>query len=139
LPSEDQNDIVSLFWAWPRVRWLQRWDKNMIPEFDCQSCGACCKAHPSYEGKRYVSIYPEDAERMTPQQKEDHLIETSPGHFAMKLVRGLRCSALSGEIGSCVSCKIYETRPDVCRGFEKDDDSCHFARTEAGLGPFGNL
>lgn len=107
-----------------------------MTELNCQSCGACCKAHPSYEGKRYVSIYPQDAKRMTPEQRKLHVLETSPGRFAMKLVENLRCSALSGKIGSCVSCQIYQERPDVCRGFEKDDDSCHFARMEAGLGPF---
>jgi uncharacterized protein len=110
----------------------------VISELDCQSCGACCKAHSSYEGERYVSILPEDAGRMTSQQKEDHLVEISTGHFGMKLVEDLRCSALSGEIGNCVSCKIYEARPDVCRGFEKDGNTCRFARTESGLGPFGN-
>ena len=75
---------------------------------------------------------------MTSEQREEYLIEISPGRHAMKLVEDLRCAALSGEIGSCVGCNIYETRPDVCRGFEKGDDSCHFARSEAGLGPFGD-
>ena len=59
---------------------------------------------------------------------------------AMRLVSEDKiCAALSGDIGGCVSCLVYDNRPDVCQGFEKGDDSCRFARTEAGLGPFGIL
>ena len=76
---------------------------------------------------------------MTSQQKEDYLVETTPWQFAIKLADDMRCAALSGEIGTCVSCKIYETRPDICRNFVKGDDTCHLAREEAGLGPFGIL
>ena len=108
-----------------------------LAEFDCQSCGACCKAHPSYEGASYVRIYDEDFDRLTPGQRQKYATRLPGGRVAMRLVEDKRCAALAGEIGSCVSCQIYDNRPDVCRGFERGDDSCHFARMEAGLGPFG--
>lgn len=124
----------------------------MSGELDCQSCGACCKAHPNYEGRSYVKIYDQDFERLTDEQREKYTVTIPLGSSeasgysyldnwlqrgAMRLVEDKKCAALTGEIGNCVGCDIYDNRPDVCRGFEKGDDSCHFARMEAGLGPFG--
>lgn len=106
-------------------------------EFDCQSCGACCRAHPNYEGANYVRIYDEDAERMTQKQRQLYTVKLRGNKHAMRLVGDKRCAALEGEIGGCVSCRIYDNRPEVCRNFERGDDSCRFARMEAGLGPFG--
>jgi len=102
-------------------------------DLDCQSCGACCKAHPSYEGMNYVRIYNEDAQRMTPEQRQQYTVKLRGGAHAMRLVEDKRCAALDGEIGSCVSCRIYDNRPEVCRNFERGDDSCRFARMEAGI------
>lgn len=119
---------------------------------DCQSCGACCKAHPDYEGRSYVKIYDQDFDRLTDEQREKYTAVIPLGSSeaagysyldnwtqrgAMKLVEDKKCSALSGEIGSCVGCDIYDNRPKICRTFEKGSDSCYLAREEAGLSPFG--
>jgi len=110
-----------------------------VEELDCKSCGACCKAHPSYR-KGWVPIYTQGAAannpEMTSEQKEEYLVEITPNRFAMKLTPDLRCAALSGEIGVCVSCDIYDNRPWICRKFEKGEDACHEARSQVGLGPF---
>jgi Fe-S-cluster containining protein len=52
-----------------------------------------------------------------------------------------RCVALKGEIGSCVSCSIYDNRPSPCREFKihgengiKNED-CNRARAFYGLPP----
>jgi len=52
-----------------------------------------------------------------------------------------RCVALRGEIGSQVSCVIYEFRPSPCREFApfasvgQGDDACNDARRRHGLAP----
>lgn len=103
-------------------------------ELDCRSCGACCKAHPGYQEKDWVPVYLVDVERMSTEEKEKYLLEISPNKFAIKLTTNRRCTALSGEIGSCVSCEIYNNRPGVCRNFEKGASECHCARWQVGLG-----
>ena len=124
-----------------------------MTELDCRSCGACCKAHPKYRGESYVKIFDQDMDRLTGEQRKSFTItlpvasseaagynylENWTQRGAMRLIGEDRiCAALSGDIGGCVSCKIYETRPDVCRSFEKGGNLCHLAREEAGLGPFG--
>lgn len=129
----------------------------MTLELDCRSCGACCKAHPKYHQKHesYVKIYDQDMDRLTEEQRKSftislpiasseaagyNLSENWTQRGAMRLVaEDKRCAALSGDIGGCVSCRIYDNRPSICSGFEKDGDLCHLAREEAGLGPFGIL
>lgn len=41
---------------------------------------------------------------------------------------GGRCKQLEGVIGECVGCRIYETRPSVCREFAPGSDGCLRAR-----------
>jgi Fe-S-cluster containining protein len=52
-----------------------------------------------------------------------------------------RCVALRGQIGSAVSCAIYEFRPGVCRDFAplaalgRGDEACNEARRRHQLPP----
>lgn len=52
-----------------------------------------------------------------------------------------RCVALRGQIGTAVSCAIYEFRPDACRDFAplaavgRGDEACTEARRRHGLPP----
>lgn len=39
-----------------------------------------------------------------------------------------RCVALEGKVGACVSCKIYESRPEACRKFLPGSFLCLEAR-----------
>ena len=105
-----------------------------VEELDCRSCGACCKSHPNYQEKDWVPVYRADVARMSAEEKEKYLLEISSNKFAIKLTTDRRCVALSGEIGSCVSCDIYANRPGVCRNFEKGASECHSARWQVGLG-----
>ena len=41
---------------------------------------------------------------------------------------GSRCIALQGTVGACVSCKIYEARPQACRNFQPGSPLCLEAR-----------
>jgi Fe-S-cluster containining protein len=52
---------------------------------------------------------------------------------------GDRCTALDGEIGKGVRCKVYNVRPIVCRDCLPGDDACLMARAKASLPPLGEL
>jgi Fe-S-cluster containining protein len=43
---------------------------------------------------------------------------------------GIRCVALSGELGVRVACDIHPHRPDACRRFEQGSEECLAARAE---------
>ena len=46
---------------------------------------------------------------------------------------GVRCTALSGEVGKHTACGIYEIRPDVCRACMPGGDDCLMARKAHGM------
>lgn len=91
--------------------------------FDCQSCGACCSY--SAEWPRFST-------------EDDAQLDRIPAKFVAAnesgmRCEGVRCSALSGEIGKATACGIYEVRPDVCRACMPGDDDCLMARKAHGL------
>lgn len=88
------------------------------PAFDCRACGACCTAR--------VELEPGDAE-IVPLEFVD------PRTAIMRTGIGRRCIALSGTIGSCVECRIYERRPAICRKVKVGDPMCLFARNMHGM------
>ncbi|WP_432444159.1 YkgJ family cysteine cluster protein [Rhizobium tropici] len=94
------------------------------PDFDCQTCGACC-------------AYSSDWPRFTTES--DAALELVPARFVAEDQRGMRCegsrcSALSGRVGSRTSCLVYDVRPDVCRACLPGDDACMIARDAFLLG-----
>lgn len=102
----------------------------------CVSCGACC-------GTFRVSFYWSEAEDGGGVVPVDL---TEPLNLFMRNMRGTndrapRCVALQGEIGSCVSCGIYEQRPTPCREFDMSgenglyNEACDRARAKYGLQP----
>ncbi|MET3522826.1 Fe-S-cluster containining protein [Mesorhizobium abyssinicae] len=91
--------------------------------FDCQSCGACCSY--SAEWPRFST-------------EDDAQLDRIPEKFVSADLSGMRCegvrcSALSGEIGRHTACGIYELRPDVCRACMPGGDDCLMARAAHGL------
>jgi Fe-S-cluster containining protein len=48
-------------------------------------------------------------------------------------LKPVHCVALKGEVGSEVSCSIYEQRSSTCREFEAGSEACHRARSMHGL------
>ncbi|WP_245440889.1 YkgJ family cysteine cluster protein [Mesorhizobium sanjuanii] len=91
--------------------------------FDCQSCGACCSY--SAEWPRFSTE--DDAQLDRIPQKY-----VSSNEAGMRC-DGVRCSALSGEVGKHTACGIYELRPDVCRACMPGGDDCLMARRAHGL------
>jgi Fe-S-cluster containining protein len=93
--------------------------------FDCQSCGACC-------------AYAADWPRFT--LEDDTAIARIPAALVNDSGSGMRCTAdrcaaLSGTVGTSVTCTIYSVRPEVCRSCEAGDDACRIARAYFGLAP----
>ncbi|TFW15443.1 YkgJ family cysteine cluster protein [Duganella callida] len=97
--------------------------------FDCQSCGACCAVFR-------VSFYWSESTLHPDGAVPAHLVTAvSPHHVAMNgtLQTPVRCVALSGEVGRCVSCDIYPARSSTCRSVDAGDAQCLRARAAAGL------
>ena len=102
----------------------------------CITCGACCAFFRAsfYWGEcsdGYGAVPVEMTEDLTPHRR------------VMKGTNSKTpwCIALEGEVGSCVSCSIYEVRSTVCRDFEysyqygKPHERCDKARLAHGLQP----
>lgn len=97
----------------------------------CQTCGACC-AH--YR----VSFYWQEAEQRGLDAST--LVRVSPWQVCFRgtAQHPVRCMHLDGEVGDCVSCRIYSQRPGPCRSVEIGDEKCLQARAAHGLGPLEN-
>ena len=107
-----------------------------VPIPDCMTCGACCIYFPS------VGVRPDEA--VSPGDYWD--ITTGEGDAAILVDRYVRrdgetlaCSCLEGQPGVNVTCRIYESRPKMCRDFEAGSDRCHAIRRSCGLEPFLTL
>jgi Fe-S-cluster containining protein len=97
---------------------------TVIPSaFDCQSCGACCSY--SADWPRFSTETDADLD-LIPEQ-----LVAADGS-GMRCA-GVRCSALTGEVGKSTSCSIYGLRPDVCRICQPGDDACLMARGAFGM------
>jgi uncharacterized protein len=100
-----------------------------IPDFDCQTCGACC-AH-----FRVSFYWAETDAHPFDQVPQDMTKSISPHYVAMQgtTSKPPRCVALAGEIGQSVNCTIYEKRSSTCREFAMGTDDCLKARQSHGL------
>ena len=114
-------------------------------QYDCQKCGACCTFF--HKGELKENNYPLWAVPINPDYQNvppafvqigkkltiadsDKEADANNFYTTNQFVKNnnTRCSALSGEVGSSVSCLIYENRPPVCRKFEAGSDRCKIAR-----------
>ena len=98
-------------------------DLEARPAYDCQACGACCS-------------FSADWPRFSIESDED--LDKIPEKFVAADLSGMRCdgvrcSALTGEVGKFTACGIYAVRPDVCRTCLPGDPECLMAREAAGL------
>jgi Fe-S-cluster containining protein len=94
---------------------------------DCQACGACCSY--SAEWPRFST-------------EDDAQIDRIPAKFVAAdesgmRCDGVRCTALTGEIGKSTACGVYAVRPDVCRACLPGGDDCAMARQAHGLPALG--
>lgn len=104
----------------------------------CVACGACCAAFR-------VDFHPAELAGGAFAWGEGvPLVLTLPVTAQIVRMRGTddavpRCAALAGEIGRCVSCTIYATRPSPCREFETRHDACARARARHGMPPLTGI
>ncbi|MCM2289376.1 MAG: YkgJ family cysteine cluster protein [Sulfuritalea sp.] len=103
----------------------------------CQSCGACCASFA-------VSFHETEVDDLPGGRVPAGLTEAIGAQRAC--MRGTaaaprRCVALRGQIGTMVSCAIYEFRPGACRDFAplaalgRGDEACNEARRRHQLPP----
>ncbi|CAN7440128.1 YkgJ family cysteine cluster protein [Mesorhizobium caraganae] len=98
-------------------------DEGAAAIFDCQGCGACCSY--SAEWPRFST-------------EDDAQLDRIPEKFVAADLSGMRCegvrcTALTGEVGKHTACGIYEIRPDVCRACMPGGDDCLMARKAHGM------
>jgi Fe-S-cluster containining protein len=101
-------------------------------DYSCLACGACCLA--DYADVSYVSVSEQDYDQLTPHEQETLVHTDHVGLIRRRSLRtasrasDCRCIALRGNVGSEVTCSIYERRPGVCRRFEPGGTACSLAR-----------
>ncbi|QKC72269.1 MULTISPECIES: YkgJ family cysteine cluster protein [Mesorhizobium] len=119
----DRNSATPGLFALVAAARLSSSRRETASVFDCQSCGACCSY--SAEWPRFSTEDDAQLDRIPEQYVAADL-------SGMRC-EGVRCSALSGEIGKSTACGIYELRPDVCRACMPGDAECLMARRAIGL------
>ena len=100
-----------------------------MPEeiYDCESCGACCRCFPIFaslaDSEREPAIQKE-ARKLEPHLRtEGHAYQLFPLPFHKS------CAFLKED----QLCRIYESRPEVCRRFEAGSAQCIEARARVGF------
>lgn len=99
---------------------------QFVAQDSCLSCGACCAFFR-------VSFYWAEGIGM-PEESVEHL---TPVYSCMRGTNQQqpRCVALQGEIGSQVSCTMYEARSSSCKEVQAGDEKCNKARAAHHLIP----
>lgn len=95
-----------------------------MSEYDCQKCGSCCRGLivPVYATDKI----PQELTKKDSKLEEDPMIGTE---LSMKRKKpDERCVCLAGTVGKRVSCRIYENRPEACRGFKPGSSDCQTQR-----------
>jgi Fe-S-cluster containining protein len=104
-----------------------------MDENPCTTCGACCaRFQVVFYSKQNVP----DSARFALNSEEYAL------RFKVDSAGRPRCLSLRGEIGTSVSCGIYDLRPAPCRAFRYSYENggpreprCDEARAAIGLKP----
>lgn len=101
----------------------------------CRSCGACCVA-PA-DDPTYVSVDRKDLARLPKSFVRLHVVKgaisTSTREYKSGPLDGAdvcTCVALKGNVGSRVSCSVYDSRPEVCRVFTPGKPACLESRRQ---------
>ena len=107
-----------------------------VPIPDCMTCGACCIYFPCVGVRPNEGISPEDYWDITTGEGDAAVLVD---RYVRRDGESLACSCLEGQPGINVTCRIYESRPKMCRDFEAGSDRCHAIRRSCGLEPFLTL
>ena len=97
-------------------------------EYDCTQCGACCRSFPIFASE--TDAVREPAIRNEARKLPEHLQTEDKAYQLFPLPFQTRCPYLKED----ELCRIYESRPSVCRRFEAGSEQCIEARRRQGLG-----
>jgi Fe-S-cluster containining protein len=114
---------------------------------NCRDCGACCIAEIGRpEGAARSSGWADctvvDVARLS-REVRAKLATVTHGPIRTRAIAatptrqidgfGAICTFLHGTPGRRVSCRIYASRPEICRRFEPGSEDCQSARGRIGL------
>lgn len=95
--------------------------------YDCESCGACCRCFPIFasgaDAQREPAICKESL------KLKDHLVTKDTAYQLYPLPFHKQCAFLKED----QLCRIYATRPEVCRRFKAGSPQCIEARARVGV------
>ncbi|MFT5826603.1 MAG: Fe-S-cluster containining protein [Yoonia sp.] len=97
-------------------------------EYDCTACGACCRSFPIFASE--TDAVREPAIRNEARRLPEHLETEDKAYQLFPLPFHTRCPYLKDD----ELCRIYESRPNVCRRFEAGSEQCIEARRRQGIG-----
>ncbi len=103
---------------------------------DCLTCGACCASFVCVDVASDNAVSAKDCWDITKCGKSGQF---TVDRFIKRKETDFSCTALEGEIGENVSCRVYENRPRMCRQFEAGSDRCHAVRRAYGIEAFLSL
>ena len=99
--------------------------------YDCENCGACCRCFPIFASEADAAREPKI--RQETRALEPHLVTKDKAYQMHPLPFLESCAFLKED----QLCRIYATRPEVCRRFEAGSAQCIEARERMGVGRQG--
>ena len=99
-----------------------------LTQYDCTQCGACCRSFPIFASE--ADAVREPAIRQQTRKLAEHLATENMAYQLFPLPFQTRCAFLKKD----ELCRIYESRPNVCRRFEAGSTQCIEARRRQGIG-----
>jgi len=96
-------------------------------EYDCMDCGACCGCYPIFVSEEDAMKEPKI---MAEGILEKNFLRTDRRAYRLHPLPFLKACPFLGEDKLC---RIYQTRPEVCRKFEAGSEQCVEARRRLGI------
>jgi Fe-S-cluster containining protein len=98
----------------------------------CLECGACCFSNLETS----IRVTGDDYERLG--AAADELVHFVGNRAYMRLSNG-HCAALAVEREGRFVCRVYESRPTICRDLERGSPQCEGERFAKGSRPQARL
>lgn len=109
---------------------VERLGEDRVDEdYDCESCGACCRCYPIFALEGDALREPQIAKNGI--RCDDFLGKKGEVAYRLHPLPFLDACAF---LGDDQLCRIYETRPELCRRFEPGSSQCVEARERVGVG-----
>ena len=99
-----------------------------IDKYDCTDCGACCQCFPIFASEDDAAKEPKIQEEGI--RVDNFLRKSNLVAYRIYPLPFLETCAFLKEDKLC---RIYDTRPEVCRKFQPGSDQCIEARRRKGI------